>query len=134
MKRFKKALAMIICCAALMLTCVTTAFAAPSTSDLLRYIPTEITVTSQSVTVKGYFINMNDSVAISNLREFEMAVYEDGDRIITGSFGTLNQFKIQPKSMVYQTFEYNNDGSFNTGTYVCNDATYALINCKYTAS
>ena len=131
MKKFKKLFATVICCAALMLACALPAFAAPQRADLLRYIPTEIVVTSDTVSVHGYFINMNESTAIMDLEDFEMDVYDGEDLIISGAFGTLNSFTVLPQGMVYQEFLWDNDGSYNVGDYTCSDSTYALIGCTF---
>ena len=131
MKRLSRFFALLICCAALMLTCATTVFAADSGS-MLRYIPTEITVTAQKTTVKGYFVNMNDGAAISNLTDCTVAVCIEGNQILKDSFGTLNAFTVQPKSMVYYEFEYKSDGTLNNGSYVCDDTFYAMVDCTYT--
>ena len=132
MKKFKKFAALLICSIALLVTCAIPAFAA-TTADLFRYVPTDIEVTSQHVLVKGYFINMNTRTTISNLTDYEMGVYENGDLLVSASFGTV-RVTVPPQSMVYHEFEYLPDSDLNYGIYSCSEIYNAAINCGFTAS
>lgn len=135
-KHLKKLAAMALCCMLLVLTCSTSVLAAASAdSNLLRYIPTEMTVTSSKVLVKGYFVNMNSKATISNLEEVSMLINDDDEGCLaSGDFGILNRFTIKPQGMVYQEMEFSNSYGLKTGTYVCESSVYADFSCTYTIS
>lgn len=109
----------------------TTAGASPDISDLLRFIPTEIIVSADKVEVSGYFVNLNEDVTVKNFTDFEMAVYQDGDLLVEGSFGEINAFSIKPLSVQYQSFTFNGAHDLNEGTYSCGDTIYAVFTCNY---
>ena len=132
MKKLKKFAALLICSVVLLVTCAVPAFAA-TTADLFRFVPTDIEVTSQHVLVKGYFINMNTRTTISNLTNYEMEVYEDGELLVSGSFGTV-KVTVPPQGMAYHEFEYSPNSNFNLGTYSCNETYNAGVSCGFTAS
>ena len=75
--------------AAALLSLLVPAFATPSVGDLIRFCPTEIEVNYSSVLVKGYFVNLNTDYAVRNFRDFQMDVYKSGNKIVSGTFGTL---------------------------------------------
>ena len=131
MKQLKKIAALLLCSAALLATCAVSAFAA-TTADLFRYVPTDIEVTAQHVLVKGYFINMNTKTTISNLTNYEMELYEDGDLLASAAFGSVS-VTVPPQGMVYYEFEYEPDSNLNTGVYSCDENYHAALNCNFTA-
>ena len=134
-KHLKKLAAMLLCSMLLILTCSTSVLAASEDPNLLRFVPTEMTVTSSTVLVEGYFINMNSEAAISNLKEVKMDIYNAEEGILaSGNFGTINSFTIKPQSMVYQKMEFSNDYGLKSGTYICESDTYADFACTYTVS
>lgn len=118
---------------ALILTALfcTGASASPDMSDLLRFIPTEIIVSADKVEVNGYFVNLNEDVTVKNFTDFEMAVYQDGDLLVEGSFGEINAFSMKPLSVQYQSFAFNGAHDLNEGTYSCGDDIYAAFTCNY---
>lgn len=131
----KKLAAMALCCMVLVLTCATSALAVSADSNLLRFVPTEMTVTSSKVVVTGYFINMNSKASISNLKEVKMDIYNAELGILaSGNFSTFNSFTIRPQGMVEQRMEFSNTYNLNSGTYVCNSDTYADFSCSYSYS
>ena len=40
--------------------------------DLIRFLPTEIEVLENKVTVEGYFVNLNKNTTVKNFTDFEM--------------------------------------------------------------
>lgn len=109
----------------------TGANASPDMSDLLRFIPTEIIVSTDKVEVSGYFVNLNADVTVKDFTDFEMEVYQDGELLVEGSFGEINAFSIRPLSVQYQSFSFNGAHDLNEGTYSCGDTIYAVFTCNY---
>ena len=107
--------------------------AQPDTGDLIKFVPTKVTVKSREVTVEGYFVNMNENYIVKNFREFEMDVYKDGELLVSGEFGTINQFSIYPLRMKFQSFTFKGSHSLNTGTYVANDGFYCKVSMRFTS-
>ena len=118
---------------ALMFTALfcTGANASPDMSDLLRFIPTEIIVSTDKVEVSGYFVNLNADVTVKDFTDFEIAVYQDGELLVEGSFGEIDAFSIKPLSVQYQSFTFNGAHDLNEGTYSCGDTIYAAFTCNY---
>ena len=118
---------------ALMFTALfcTGANASPDMSDLLRFIPTEIIVSTDKVEVSGYFVNLNADVTVKDFTDFEMEVYQDGELLVEGSFGEINAFSIRPLSVQYQSFAFNGGHDLNEGPYSCGDTIYAAFTCNY---
>lgn len=108
--------------------------AEPSVGDLIHFIPTTVDVTDSAVTVKGYFINLNENYRVSNFREYEMDLYIDGELIVSGNFGTINNFTVEPMGMVYQTFTFNGAHDLNVGSYVAGDDWYCVVSCTFSRS
>ncbi len=117
----------------MMLTMPLASAANPDKGDLIKFIPTKIKVTSSSVTVEGYFVNMNEGYIVKNFREFEMDLYDDGDLLCSGEFGTINQFSINPLRMKYQSFTFNGRHNLKTGTYVADDGFYCKVSMRFTS-
>jgi len=105
----------------------------PSTADLIRFVPTTIDVSSNKVVVGGYFINMS-STTVANFRDYYMDVYTNGNLLVSGEFGTINQFSVYPGSTKYQTFTFTGSHNLNAGSYVCDDTCYAVIACRFSAA
>lgn len=118
---------------ALMFTALfcTGANASPDMSDLLRFIPTEIIVSTDKVEVSGYFVNLNADVTVKDFTDFEMAVYQDGELLVEGSFGEIDAFSMKPLSVQYQSFTFDGAHELNEGTYSCGDTIYAAFTCNY---
>lgn len=118
---------------ALMFTALfcTGANASPDMSDLLRFIPTEIIVSTDKVEVSGYFVNLNADVTVKDFTDFEIEVYQDGELLVEGSFGEIDAFSIKPLSVQYQSFTFNGAHDLNEGTYSCGDTIYAAFTCNY---
>ena len=118
---------------ALMFTALfcTGANASPDMSDLLRFIPTEIIVSTDKVEVSGYFVNLNADVTVKDFTDFEMEVYQDGELLVEGSFGEIDAFSIKPLSVQYQSFTFDGAHELNEGTYSCGDTIYAAFTCNY---
>lgn len=97
----------------------------PTKAELIRFVPTKLVVTSQSVEVHGYFVNLNTDVSVGHFTEFEMDVYDDGDYLLGGSFGTIHDFMIRPLGLKAQIFEFSGgDHGLKHGTLACNDGDY----------
>ena len=131
MKKKLFAVVLTLCIVLSGLMCVSVASA--DIGDLVRFVPTEIEVTTNKVVVEGYFVNMNSNVSVKNFRELEMMVYQDGDLLVEGNFGTINEFTISPMRMKYQSFTFNGSHDLKNGSYTCNDRTYAVVNCRFTS-
>ena len=118
---------------ALMFTALfcTGANASPDMSDLLRFTPTEIIVSTDKVEVSGYFVNLNADVTVKDFTDFEMAVYQDGELLVEGSFGEIDAFSMKPLSVQYQSFTFDGAHELNEGTYSCGDTVYAAFTCNY---
>lgn len=118
---------------ALMFTALfcTGANASPDMSDLLRFIPTEIIVSTDKVEVSGYFVNLNADVTVKDFTDFEIAVYQDGELLVEGNFGEIDAFSIKPLSVQYQSFTFDGAHELNEGTYSCGDTIYAAFTCNY---
>lgn len=116
---------------ALMVSALFCTGASADMGDLIRFIPTEITVSTNKVLVEGYFVNLNDDVTVKNFTNFEMDVYLDGDLLVSGSFGTINEFSVKPMGVKYQSFTFNGEHDLNEGTYTCGDKFYAVFTCDF---
>ena len=99
--------------------------------DLIRFLPTEIEVLENKVTVKGYFVNLNEDVTVKNFTDFEMMVYLSGDLLVEGDFGDINQFSIKPLGVKYQSFTFNGSHDLNEGSYTCDDEFYTVFSCSF---
>lgn len=106
----------------------------PDMSDLIRFIPTEITVSANKVVVVGYFVNLNENYTVKNFKDFDMEVYQDGELLVSGSFGQINEFAVKPLGVQYQSFTFNGSHDLNEGTFSCGDTVYATFTCKYSYS
>lgn len=115
----------------LMVTALFCTSASADISDLIRFIPTEIVVSTNKVEVSGYFVNLNADVTVKDFTDFEMEVYQDGELLVEGSFGEIDAFSIKPLSVQYQSFTFNGAHDLNEGTYSCGDAVYAVFTCNY---
>lgn len=116
-----------ICCVAPMAgLCATTSHA-----DLIRFLPTLITVTYDSVIVDGYFVNMNNDCSVSNFDDVDLSIYIEDELLVEGNFGRINSFRVYPNSSYFQRFTFNRPGGLNTGKYVCNESCYALMDCSF---
>ena len=109
----------------------TGANASPDMSDLLRFIPTEIIVSTDKVEVSGYFVNLNADVTVKDFTDFEIAVYQDGELLVEGNFGEIDAFSMKPLSVQYQSFTFDGAHELNEGTYSCGDTIYAAFTCNY---
>ena len=98
----------------------------PDVADLLRFVPTTIEVNTNQVVVSGYFINLDSSKSVSSFQNFEMDVYMGGSLLVSGYFGTINDFTVYPGRSVYQSFTFNGAHSLNAGFYVCDDSCYCV--------
>ena len=105
---------------------------AASVGNLIRYVPTEIQVEYNKVTVEGYFVNLNSNYDVKNFREFEMSVYRNGTLLSKGSFGTINEFTVYAMGTAYQSFTFNGSHNLNYGTYECDDNYYCTFSCRFT--
>ncbi|MBR5110035.1 MAG: hypothetical protein IK099_07555 [Clostridia bacterium] len=114
----------------LVLICSASVAFADTVSDRIHFVPTVIKVTSDSVTVEGYFVNLNTSYYVENFRNFTLRVYMDGDLLLKGDFGTLNKFSVSPLGTRIQSFTWNGRQGLKTGTYSCDDS----FNCTWSGS
>ena len=97
----------------------------PTKAELIRFVPTKLVVTSQSVEVHGYFVNLNTDVSVGHFTKFKIEVYDDGDYLLGGSFGTIHDFMIRPLGVKGQIFEFSGgDYGLKHGTLACNDGDY----------
>ena len=58
--------------------------------DLIRFLPTEIEVLENKVTVEGYFVNLNKNTTVKNFTDFEMQVYLSGDLLVEDAFEEMD--------------------------------------------
>ena len=126
----RRSLTAVLLCILLLLPAASLA-EAPEIGDLIHFIPTVITVEEDSVSVEGYFINLNEDKVVSNFTNVEMAIYTEGEQLINGSFGAINEFSVQPLGAVYQIFNFNMDHDLKPGGYVCSDSEYAIVTCSF---
>ena len=118
---------------ALLLLCMPFAMAdTPDRGDLVKFIPFKITVKSNQVIVEGYFVNMNEDYTVKDFREFEMSVYDEGELLVSGDFGTINSFSIAPLRIKYQSFTFNGSHGLKIGTYVADDGYYCKVTMRFT--
>lgn len=119
--------------AAVLLVCsmVFSVSATPSRGDLVRFVPTEMTVTDAKVKVEGYFVNLNTDVVVFNFREVEMTVYIEDEELVSGDFGTINQFEVEPLEAYYQSFTFNNKDGLKAGSYDCDETVYAMFSARF---
>ena len=103
----------------------------PDKGDLVKFIPTKMTVKSNQVIVEGYFVNMNEDYTVKDFREFEMSVYDEGELLVSGDFGTINSFSIAPLRMKYQSFTFNGSHAMKIGTYVADDGYYCKVSMRF---
>lgn len=99
----------------------------------IRYLPTQIEITKESVFVDGYFVNLNPHTKVGSFSEASMAVYLSGEMLIEGDFGTLNDFSMPPLSLMHQTFTFRGDytDTLNEGTYLCDDTFYVCFDFTF---
>lgn len=104
-------------------------------ADLIRFIPTSVEVTTSKTVVAGYFVNLNYNRTVSNFTKFNMSVFDGGDKLIEGSFGTINSFEIAPLGMKYQSFSFSGDYTnvMRPGKYTCGDQVYASFSCSFSS-
>ena len=103
----------------------------PTRGDLLRFIPIAVSVDNSNVMVYGYFTNLNPDCSVSNFRDFELSLFMDNYMIVSGSFGTLDQFTIGPEDVLYHTFVFPGRSGLYPGTYICEDDDFAVISCTF---
>lgn len=102
------------------------------TSDLVRYVPTVITINSDDVVVDGYFVNLNEDLSVSNFEDVELEIYFEDALLVRGDFGTINRFTVKEGASVRQKFHFNYRPSrISNGTYVCDGSFYARMSCKF---
>ena len=107
--------------------------ATPSAGQLIHFIPTTIDVTSENVKVSGYFVNLNNT-SVSTFEDYKMDVYRNGNYLVGGSFGKINDFTINPYSVKYQSFTFTGgDHGLNHGSYSCDDRCYCVASFSFYA-
>lgn len=101
--------------------------------DLVRFIPTNIEVSTSKTVVEGYFVNLSYNKAVSDFTDFEMDVFVKGRKVIGGNFGDINSFTVSPLGMKYQSFTFNDDytDELDIGSYVCSDDVYASFGSSF---
>ena len=114
----------------LVILCSASVAFADTITDRVHFVATTIKVTSDSVKVEGYFVNLNISYYVKNFRNFTLRVYMDGDLLLTGDFGTLNHFYVSPLGTRSQSFTWNGRHGLKVGTYSCDDS----VNCVWSGS
>jgi hypothetical protein len=102
--------------------------------DLIRFIPAVLEVTSNKVTVYGYFLNLNSDCSVGKFKNFKMDLYQGGTLISSGNFGNLNEFTVSPLGLKTFTFTYNGKHRLNSGNYVCDDRIYSVCSYNFTYS
>ena len=126
---------LIALCLALMLIFSISAAAGETVADRIHFIATTIKVYSNSVTVEGYFVNLNTGYTVKNFKDFNLYVYQNGSLLISGSFGKINQFSVKPLGVKYQSFTWRNRTlSWANGTYSCSDDIHCRFSCKFKKS
>ncbi len=102
-------------------------------ADRIRYLPTQIKVTKESVFLDGYFVNLNPHAVVGSFNEASMAVYLGGELLINADADTLDDFTLAPLSLRHQVFIFQGDytETLNEGTYNCDDAFYVLLDFAF---
>lgn len=104
-----------------------------SEGDLVRYIPTQLVVSNGDLVIHGYFVNLNDSIAVSDFHNFKMTLFYVGDELVTGDFGTLESFTLEPYSVYPYTLTMTGAGNRITGNLIdCNSYTFTTLDFSYT--
>lgn len=130
MKRWTALILVMVMVASLTLC---SANAESSVGDLIRFVPTKLTVEYNKVKVDGYFVNLNSECSVSDFREFDMSVYMEGRLLVDGDFGTINSFEVKAMGIYPQSFTFNGSHSLNYGTYTCDDRVYCTFSARFTA-
>lgn len=127
----KKWIALVVVMIVALMSC--SANAETSVGDLLRFVPTKITVGTDSVQVDGYFVNMNSDCSVSDFKDFDLSVYMDGQLLVDGRFGTLSSFEVDAMGLYPASFTFKGDHSLNHGTYICDESFYCSFGARFTA-
>ena len=116
----------------LVIICSASVAFADTVSDRIHFIPTTIKVTSDSVTVEGYFVNLNSNYYVENFKNFTLRVYMEGDLLLKGDFGTIHKFTVSPLGTRMQSFTWNGRQGLKVGTYSCDDSFYCIWGGSFT--
>ena len=100
--------------------------------EKIHFVPQRIIVAPNRVEVQGYFINLNSDYAVGNFENFKMDVYQGRDLLVSGHFGTVNRFILEPFGTKYQTFIFNGRHRLNNGKYACDDRTHCVCSYRFT--
>ncbi len=104
-----------------------------SPGDLIKFIPTRLTVTNNSIKVEGYFVNMNSGMKVRNFYQYKMKLYHNGTLLASGDFGTLSKFTVPAMGVRSHSFIFNGRNSLKNGTIICDDNYYCVITkCRFT--
>jgi len=107
------------------------AYAAPSVGDLIRFVPTQITVSNNEVDVDGYFVNLNTKCDVMDFTDFDMTVYLDGSLLVDGRFGAINSFTVKAMGVYPQSFGFSGSHNLRNGVYTCDDHFYATFGASF---
>ena len=110
---------------------VTLTGALADTGDRIHFVPTRIIVKTSSVTVEGYFVNLNTNCDVKNFSDFKMSVYKNGSLLVNGSFGEIHHFTVYAMGTKYQSFTFNGYHDLRNGTYECDDSYYCKFSCRF---
>ncbi len=103
----------------------------PEIGDRVKFIPILVTVTKNAISVEGYFINMNEDLAVKNFSDVEISLYRGGDLWTKAKFGEINQFTVEPLGMVFQKFTFTKKHKIDPGTYVAKDNFYCVVSMHF---
>ncbi len=131
MSKLYKSFCVILVCA-LMLTIlpVTASADDDAIGERLRFVPIQIVTENGKSTVSGYFVNLNDTIQISNFTDFDMDLYYHSDLLLTGNLGSLDQLKVEPLGLTYRTLTFDANEDF-AEVQDCFDAIYAPFGCGF---
>ena len=81
--------------------------------------------------VKGFFVNLNRDCVVYDFTDFSMDFYGNEQLLVSGYFGTINSFAMNPQSVNYQTFTFTGYGGLGYGSYTCDSDDYCLISFNF---
>lgn len=108
-------------------------FAEPSVGQLLRYIPTTITITEDETILEGYIVNLNTEYTISDFTDMEMTVWQAGEELFGGVIGDV-ELEVAPLSATYFCISFDSNFDLNSGEYDCDDNVYVTFSAGFSKS
>lgn len=129
-KLYKSSCIILVCILMLAILPVTASADDDTIGERIRFVPMQIVTEDGKSTVSGYFVNLNDTKQVSDFTDFDMDLYYHGDLLLTGNLGSLDQFKVAPLGLTYQTLTFDANEDF-AEVQNCFDAIYAPFGCGF---